>query len=210
MFAAWLCQLVAPRDSRNLSFSTVVSSSENDVACLWLLSISIKLFVMFIYFSPPVDFTNQQKEGCLCLYSIKNPAYPEYAVITESPIICLDVYKETPYLICVGKKERRYFHTYEFLMDELWSFHYDLNVSLIFILRRSVAVIFFYSQLILMTNYFLSKQVDTTAMCVCTMHSSLWRDLTSTSQTQCGTNTAILCGRSVNPFDPLLSAAYSL
>lgn len=50
-----------------------------------------------------VDFTNQQKTGCLCLYSIKNPAYPEYSVMTESPIICLDVYKEVPYLICVGQ-----------------------------------------------------------------------------------------------------------
>ncbi|CAG9564092.1 unnamed protein product [Danaus chrysippus] len=49
-----------------------------------------------------LDFTQQQKQGCLCLYSIKNPAYPEYAVITESPVICLDVFKETPYLICVG------------------------------------------------------------------------------------------------------------
>ncbi|XP_050550779.1 dynein intermediate chain 2, ciliary isoform X1 [Spodoptera frugiperda] len=49
-----------------------------------------------------LDFTLQQKVGCLCLYSIKNPAYPEYAVITESPVICLDVYKEIPYLICVG------------------------------------------------------------------------------------------------------------
>ncbi|XP_013137600.1 PREDICTED: dynein intermediate chain 2, ciliary [Papilio polytes] len=49
-----------------------------------------------------LDFTKQQKEGCVCLYSIKNPAFPEYAVITESPIICIDVYKETPYLICVG------------------------------------------------------------------------------------------------------------
>ncbi|XP_072942855.1 dynein intermediate chain 2, ciliary isoform X1 [Epargyreus clarus] len=49
-----------------------------------------------------LDFTQQQKQGCLCLFSIKNPAFPEYAVITESPIICLDVYKETPYLVCVG------------------------------------------------------------------------------------------------------------
>ncbi|GBP08465.1 Dynein intermediate chain 2, ciliary [Eumeta japonica] len=49
-----------------------------------------------------LDFTAQQKEGCLCLYSIKNPAYPEYAVITESPVICLDVYREVPYLICIG------------------------------------------------------------------------------------------------------------
>uniref|UniRef100_A0A2A4JMW1 Dynein intermediate chain 2, ciliary n=1 Tax=Heliothis virescens TaxID=7102 RepID=A0A2A4JMW1_HELVI len=49
-----------------------------------------------------LDFTCQHKVGCLCLYSIKNPAYPEYAVITESPVICLDVYKEIPYLICVG------------------------------------------------------------------------------------------------------------
>lgn len=44
------------------------------------------------------------KDGCLCMYSIKNPAFPEYAVMTESPIIALDVYKEVPYLICVGKK----------------------------------------------------------------------------------------------------------
>ncbi|XP_068620599.1 dynein intermediate chain 2, ciliary [Battus philenor] len=50
-----------------------------------------------------LDFTKQPKEGCLCLYSIKNPAYPEYAVTTESPIICLDVFKETPYFICVGR-----------------------------------------------------------------------------------------------------------
>lgn len=50
-----------------------------------------------------LDFTQPQKEGCLCMYSVKNPAYPEYAVITESPIICLDVFKETPYLICVGR-----------------------------------------------------------------------------------------------------------
>ncbi|CAH2089429.1 unnamed protein product [Euphydryas editha] len=50
-----------------------------------------------------LDFTQQQKQGCLCLYSIKNPAYPEYSVITDSPIICLDVFKETPYLICVGR-----------------------------------------------------------------------------------------------------------
>lgn len=50
-----------------------------------------------------MDFTNQLKDGCLCLFSIKNPAYPEYAVMTDSPIIALDVYKETPYMICVGK-----------------------------------------------------------------------------------------------------------
>lgn len=56
-----------------------------------------------IFFFFLVDFTNQLKDGCLCLYSIKNPAFPEYAVMTDSPIIALDVYKETPYMICVGK-----------------------------------------------------------------------------------------------------------
>ncbi|KAJ2948558.1 hypothetical protein O0L34_g7812 [Tuta absoluta] len=49
-----------------------------------------------------LDFSAQATDGCLCLFSIKNPAYPEYAVFTESPIISLDVFKETPYLICVG------------------------------------------------------------------------------------------------------------
>ncbi|XP_049877274.1 dynein intermediate chain 2, ciliary [Pectinophora gossypiella] len=50
-----------------------------------------------------LDFTAQAKEGCLCLFSIKNPAYPEYAVFTDSPVISLDVYTETPYLICIGQ-----------------------------------------------------------------------------------------------------------
>lgn len=56
-----------------------------------------------LHFSFAVDFTNQLKDGCLCLYSIKNPAFPEYSVMTDSPIIALDVYKETPYMICIGK-----------------------------------------------------------------------------------------------------------
>lgn len=50
-----------------------------------------------------VDFMNNQKNGCLCLFSIKNPSFPEYTVITESPVITLDIHKKYPYLIVVGE-----------------------------------------------------------------------------------------------------------
>ncbi|XP_077292828.1 dynein intermediate chain 2, ciliary [Arctopsyche grandis] len=48
------------------------------------------------------DFMNNQKDGCLCLFTIKNPSFPEYAVMTESPVISLDIHKKYPYLIVVG------------------------------------------------------------------------------------------------------------
>ena len=32
----------------------------------------------------------RQGTGLLCLYSLKNPSYPEYACPTESGVLCLD------------------------------------------------------------------------------------------------------------------------
>ncbi|VDL96027.1 unnamed protein product, partial [Schistocephalus solidus] len=44
----------------------------------------------------------KQVPGMICFYSLKNPGHPEYIFETESGVLCLDLHKEYPYLVCVG------------------------------------------------------------------------------------------------------------
>ena len=49
-----------------------------------------------------VEFQKQSTKGCFCLWSLKNPSYPEYVVHTESGIMTLDFHPSRPYLVVVG------------------------------------------------------------------------------------------------------------
>ncbi|CRK96455.1 CLUMA_CG009995, isoform A [Clunio marinus] len=49
------------------------------------------------------EFIKQVSEGCVCLFSIKNPSFPEYRITTESGAMCCDVHKKYPYLIVIGQ-----------------------------------------------------------------------------------------------------------
>ncbi|CAH1718635.1 unnamed protein product [Chironomus riparius] len=49
------------------------------------------------------DFIKQVTEGYVCLFSIKNPSFPEYRITTESGAMCCDIHKKYPYLIVVGQ-----------------------------------------------------------------------------------------------------------
>lgn len=44
----------------------------------------------------------QVTEGYLCLFTLKNPSYPEYINSTESGVMCLDFHPQHPYLVVVG------------------------------------------------------------------------------------------------------------
>jgi len=44
----------------------------------------------------------KQGAGLLCLYSLKNPSYPEYTWHTDSGVMCLDWHPEHSSLLCVG------------------------------------------------------------------------------------------------------------
>lgn len=75
-----------------------------------------------------VDFLKQSPEGSVCLFTIKNPSFPDYIsifsfkkireifsnisfnflsfnnlVMTESGVICCDIHQKYPYLLVIGK-----------------------------------------------------------------------------------------------------------
>ncbi|KAJ9593501.1 hypothetical protein L9F63_014954, partial [Diploptera punctata] len=49
------------------------------------------------------DFMKPQPEGALCLFTLKNPSFPEYVVTAETGVVCVDIHPKYTYLICVGK-----------------------------------------------------------------------------------------------------------
>ena len=48
------------------------------------------------------DFYNQPKIGLICLYSLKNPSFPEYICRAPCGVLCLDISTHYPNLIVAG------------------------------------------------------------------------------------------------------------
>ena len=48
------------------------------------------------------DFYQRYQESYLCLYSLKNPSYPEYICKTHCGIMCLDIHQKYPHMVVVG------------------------------------------------------------------------------------------------------------
>ena len=48
------------------------------------------------------NFYEQPMVGYLCLYSLKNPSYPEYIRKTHCGIMCLDIHDKYPQMVVVG------------------------------------------------------------------------------------------------------------
>ena len=44
-----------------------------------------------------------QPEGAMCLFTLKNPSFPEYVCITETGVMCVDIHPKHPFLVCIGK-----------------------------------------------------------------------------------------------------------
>ena len=45
------------------------------------------------------DFYKKTKQGFLCLYSLKNPSYPEYICNSSSDILCCDIHPDYPNMV---------------------------------------------------------------------------------------------------------------
>ncbi|XP_037093491.1 dynein intermediate chain 1, axonemal-like [Pollicipes pollicipes] len=43
-----------------------------------------------------------QSYGQVCLYTLKNPTYPEYHLSTSSGVMCVDIHQTYPHLVCIG------------------------------------------------------------------------------------------------------------
>ena len=48
------------------------------------------------------DFYKKTKKGFLCLFSLKNPSYPEYICSSSADILCCDIHPNYPGMIVVG------------------------------------------------------------------------------------------------------------
>jgi dynein intermediate chain 1 len=44
-----------------------------------------------------------QLEGGMCLFTLKNPSFPDYVCTTETGVMCVDIHSIHPYLVCIGK-----------------------------------------------------------------------------------------------------------
>ncbi|TDG50683.1 hypothetical protein AWZ03_002987 [Drosophila navojoa] len=48
------------------------------------------------------DFLKQHNEGYLCLFTVKNPAYPDYIIQTDCGVMCCDIHPNYPFLVVLG------------------------------------------------------------------------------------------------------------
>ncbi|XP_013111502.2 dynein intermediate chain 2, ciliary [Stomoxys calcitrans] len=48
------------------------------------------------------DFMKQPSEGSICLFTVKNPSYPDFIIMTESGVMCCDIHPKYPFLVAIG------------------------------------------------------------------------------------------------------------
>ncbi|XP_037903642.1 dynein intermediate chain 2, ciliary isoform X3 [Hermetia illucens] len=48
------------------------------------------------------DFMKQFAEGAVCLFTIKNPSFPDYRITCESGVMCCDIHPKYPFLLAIG------------------------------------------------------------------------------------------------------------
>jgi len=65
-----------------------------DLTCMW----SDSSFIFFL----SVEFSKKPVEGAVCLFTLKNPSYPEYIRHTESAAMTVATHPNLAYLIVVG------------------------------------------------------------------------------------------------------------
>ena len=66
-------------------------------------STSNGLTLFFSYYFAD-NFYDQESgsNGCVCIFSLKNPSYPEYLCQAQSGVICVDIHSDHPHMLAVG------------------------------------------------------------------------------------------------------------
>ncbi|KAJ8933169.1 hypothetical protein NQ314_014176, partial [Rhamnusium bicolor] len=49
-----------------------------------------------------LDFMKPIAQGAVCLFTLKNPSYPDYICMTPSGVMCVDTHPKYPYMVVVG------------------------------------------------------------------------------------------------------------
>ncbi|XP_058818163.1 dynein intermediate chain 2, ciliary isoform X3 [Topomyia yanbarensis] len=70
--------------------------------CVTDLCFNTLYYDLFAVCFGTLDFMKQGNEGAVCLFTIKNPSFPDYRITTESGAMCCDIHPKYPYLIAIG------------------------------------------------------------------------------------------------------------
>ncbi|XP_035783629.1 dynein intermediate chain 2, ciliary-like isoform X2 [Anopheles albimanus] len=70
--------------------------------CVTDLCFNTLYYDLFAVCFGTLDFMKQNAEGAVCLFTIKNPSFPDYRIATESGAMCCDIHPKYPYLIAIG------------------------------------------------------------------------------------------------------------
>ncbi|XP_044263378.1 dynein intermediate chain 2, ciliary [Tribolium madens] len=49
-----------------------------------------------------LDFMKPLEEGAVCLFTLKNPSFPDYICMTDSAVMCVDTHPKYPYMVVIG------------------------------------------------------------------------------------------------------------
>lgn len=49
-----------------------------------------------------LDFLKPTLEGAVCMFTLKNPSFPDYICITDSGVMCVDTHPKYPYMVVIG------------------------------------------------------------------------------------------------------------
>lgn len=49
-----------------------------------------------------VDYMKPIYEGAVCLFTLKNPSFPDYICLTDSGVMCADTHPKYPYMVVIG------------------------------------------------------------------------------------------------------------
>ncbi|XP_060526762.1 dynein intermediate chain 2, ciliary isoform X2 [Cylas formicarius] len=49
-----------------------------------------------------LDFMKPSTEGAVCIFTLKNPSYPDYICMTKSGVMCVDIHPKYPYMVVIG------------------------------------------------------------------------------------------------------------
>ena len=52
-----------------------------------------------------VIYENRMPNGAVCLFSLKNPSYPEWTCTTNSPVMTVDFNKNYPNILALGRED---------------------------------------------------------------------------------------------------------
>lgn len=56
----------------------------------------------YIIFSDNFYDQDSGGQGCVCVFSLKNPSYPEYLCHAQSGVICVDIHPAHPHMLAAG------------------------------------------------------------------------------------------------------------